>query len=324
MNAKKAGILFCAIVLSYTTIELLLTFTRLGGMMGVEGSLVVSELIMIVPCLIAFLACKEPFAEVFGVKKVHPVLIPLSIVLTWTVLPLITCCNAFTMYFVENEAAAIFDSLSELPLPLVALFSSVIAPVCEEWTFRGILYTGFRKNGSAFQAILLTAVLFGMFHMNLNQMVYAMVLGIFFAILREVTGSIVPSIICHMTVNGGSTIMMFLEADKVSEVAAESADVLNAESISMLLCMLIPIAALATALALGLLIKIAKTQKALPKLQNIVEGRVRDRGKVVNKAVILGMVVCIIFVMLPFILGVLGDVIPWNDWFPSEVTEYDV
>ena len=153
MNAKRAGILFCAMVLFDTVIELLMSFTDLGKQMGVVGALVASELIMIIPCVCAFLFCKEPFGQTFGVRKVNPVLVPLCIVLTWTVLPLVTCCNAFTMYFTDNQASAIFDSLSDLPLPVVALFSSVIAPVCEEWTFRGILYTGFRKNGSALQAI---------------------------------------------------------------------------------------------------------------------------------------------------------------------------
>ena len=302
MNAKRAGILFCAMVLFSTAIELLMTFTDLGEHMGLVGALVASELIMIIPCMFAFLFCKEPFGQTFGVRKVRPVLIPLCIVLTWTILPLVSCCNAFTMYFSENEATAIFDSLSDLPLPVIALFSAVIAPICEEWTFRGILYTGFRKNGSALQAMLITAVLFGLFHMNLNQMLYAMVLGIFFAALREVTGSILPSIICHMTVNGGSTLLLLLGSGELAGALEESSDALVPETISTLLSMLIPVAAVMTAVALGMLIKIAKTQNALPKLLNIADGRVRERGHVIGVPVILGMVICVVFVISELVL----------------------
>ena len=302
MNAKRAGILFCVIVLVSTGIELLLSFTGLGEAMGVVGALVASELIMIIPCMFAFFLCKEPFGQTFGVRKVRPVLLPLCIVFTWTILPLVTCCNAFTMYFTGNEASAIFDSLSELPLPVIALFSSVIAPICEEWTFRGILYTGFRKNGSALQAILITALLFGLFHMNLNQMMYAVVLGIFFAALREVTGSILPSIICHMTVNGGSTLLLLLGSGELAGTLEESSEGLSPETISLLLSVMLPAAAVMVAPALGLLIKIAKTQGELPKLCNIVEGRIRERGRVIGAPVIVGMVICAGFVVLELVL----------------------
>ncbi len=302
MNAKRAGILFCAMVLFDVSVELLMAFTELGKHIGVVEALVASELIMIIPCILAFLFCKEPFGQTFGVRKVRPVLIPLCIVLTWTILPLVTCCNAFTMYFSENEAAAIFENLSGLPLSVIALFTSLIAPVCEEWTFRGILYTGFRKNGSALQAMLITAVLFGLFHANLNQMMYAMVLGIVFAALREVTGSILPSIICHMTVNGGSTLLLLLGSGELGETLGESSDVLTPETVSMLLSLMIPVAAVMIAPALGLLIKIAKTQKALPKLQNIVEGRVREKGHIIGIPLIVGMVICVGLVVLNLVV----------------------
>lgn len=305
MNAKRSGILFCAIVLVCAAIELLLYFwANSGNRITVVGSLVISELIMIVPCLIAFLACRKPFGETFGVHKVRPAVLLLCIVFTWMLLPLITCCNAFTLYFTQNETTEIFSSMSDLPVPVIAAFAAVIAPACEEWTFRGILYTGFRKNGSALQAILMTAVLFGLFHMNLNQMVYAMVLGIFFAILREVTGSILPSIVCHMTVNGGSTLLMLLESEQLTDMVEgieESSGALTADMISKILSVMIPVAAFAAALALGLLIKIAKTQKALPQLRNIVEGRQREKGKIVGVPVCLGMLVCVVFVILELI-----------------------
>ena len=56
---------------------------------------------------------------------------------------------------------------------ILAVFAAIVGPLFEELIFRGILYTGFRRNGSALQSIVLTAVLFGLFHMTLNQMVYA-------------------------------------------------------------------------------------------------------------------------------------------------------
>ncbi|MBR1471363.1 MAG: CPBP family intramembrane metalloprotease [Lachnospiraceae bacterium] len=307
MNAKKAGWLFGAIVVIYILAEILLGLTPLAKEMGVTGALVLSEAIMIVPCFFAWLLSRQGFCDVFGVHKVKPATIPLSIVFTWMLLPLVSCFNVFTLYFTGNEAVEIFDTLGELPMPVVALFAAVIAPLVEEWTFRGILYGGIRKNGSALQAMLCTAVMFGLFHMNLNQMAYAFALGIFFGALREVSGSIWPSVVCHMTINGGSTLLLLLEGtldEELMEEAQAGLD-MNAEMISTVLAVMLLMAAFSTALALGLLIRIAKTENALGRLQNILSGRKREKGRVLNVPMIIGIVLCVGVIILELVVEML-------------------
>lgn len=302
MNAKRAGILFLAMILFERAIVRVLIITQMQ--VGVITGSILSELIMIVPVLVVYAISRGSFSEVFGIRKVRLSTLLLSVVFTVTLLPMVACCNAFSMYFTKNETVEILESFSSLPFALLFLFAAVVAPICEEWTFRGILYSGFRKSGSALQAIVITGVLFGLFHQNLNQMIYAMVLGFFLAALREVTGSILPTIVCHMTVNGISTVSSFLEESKPEESSgtaqslANMQDMISPEMISNALILLIPMAAVMGMLAFGLLIRIAKTQQALPRLKNILEGREQEKGKVLGIPLIVGMVICTIFVFL--------------------------
>ena len=71
--------------------------------------------------------------------------------------------------------------------------------------------------------------MFGLMHMNLNQFVYAFVIGIAFGVLCEVTGSILPGFFAHLLINGSSTVSMYFleDAGKVSEEMSK-ADILLA------------------------------------------------------------------------------------------------
>lgn len=85
---------------------------------------------------------------------------------------------------------------------MVALFvcGVIIAPAMEEIIFRGIAY---RKLGGYGQAayILVTSLIFGLFHLNLGQFFYATVLGLLFAKITWDTGTVRYSIILHIMVN---------------------------------------------------------------------------------------------------------------------------
>ena len=188
---------------------------------------------------------------------------------------------------------------------MAVLFAAVIAPVCEELTFRGIIFTGLRKNGSALQAIFISAALFGLFHMNINQALYAFALGVFFGAIREITGSIIPSIICHMTVNGGAAILLVTQKDLFMddgrmEAAAEA--VMEGDMMSQALGYMIIAAFVGAALALCLLAYIAKKQGAVEKMRAIWDERISGKGKVVSLSLIIGSAVAVIYMIVAFIL----------------------
>ena len=82
-----------------------------------------------------------------------------------------------------------------------SFISSVIfAPIGEELIFRGVVLRNSAKISGRF-AIFFSALMFGLMHGNPYQCVLGFLLGIALALLTMRTGSIIPSIICHMVCN---------------------------------------------------------------------------------------------------------------------------
>ena len=96
-----------------------------------------------------------------------------------------------------NPVEAILNGQSLIPQFVVA---AVIAPIVEEVVFRKLLIDRMQPYGEK-TAVILTAVLFGLFHGNLSQFLYAFLVGLLFGYLYVRTGKIRYSIAIHMTIN---------------------------------------------------------------------------------------------------------------------------
>ncbi|MDE5992336.1 MAG: CPBP family intramembrane metalloprotease, partial [Oscillospiraceae bacterium] len=73
-------------------------------------------------------------------------------------------------------------------------------PIGEELVYRGIVLRCTAKISQRF-AIFLSAFIFGIMHGNPYQFVLGFLLGIPMAMITIRTGSLIPSIICHMSAN---------------------------------------------------------------------------------------------------------------------------
>ena len=85
---------------------------------------------------------------------------------------------------------------------LVAAFAVVAAaPVGEELFFRGLLYGGLRSRSRLVPALLLSGILFGLFHLNVGVLVPFAAIGVLFAWAVERSGSLWTSIGAHAAFN---------------------------------------------------------------------------------------------------------------------------
>ena len=84
----------------------------------------------------------------------------------------------------------------------------VLAPVFEEMLFRGIILRGFLKNYSATKSIIITAVLFGVLHLNPVQSIIAALLGLALGWIFVKTGSLWVCILFH-ALNNGLAILLY-------------------------------------------------------------------------------------------------------------------
>jgi len=108
---------------------------------------------------------------------------------------------------VTNPVKELINS-SDIWLNLVLV--SIIGPVLEELFFRKLLVDRSIKYGARV-SILLSALIFGFFHGNLNQFFYAFLLGGFFAYVYIQTGKITYTIALHILVNFlGSVVSVFV------------------------------------------------------------------------------------------------------------------
>lgn len=87
------------------------------------------------------------------------------------------------------------------------LFTMAVLPAfLEEIVLRGIFLSGYKDLGS-FRAVIYTALLFGLLHMNPQQVPYAVFAGLVFCFLVERMGSIWASVIPHFLINGSSVVL---------------------------------------------------------------------------------------------------------------------
>jgi hypothetical protein len=100
----------------------------------------------------------------------------------------------------SNEATnEMLDSLLTNNLSIL-LYTSIFGPIAEELVFRGFLLRRFQAGGRLF-AIVMTSILFGLFHMNFVQIPYATIVGLVLAYVALEYG-ILWSIILHIINNG--------------------------------------------------------------------------------------------------------------------------
>ena len=72
----------------------------------------------------------------------------------------------------------------------------VIAPVFEEFIFRGVILHALKPYGNGL-AIFTSGILFGLYHGNFQQCFYTAAAGIALAYIADVTGSIFPTTVIH-------------------------------------------------------------------------------------------------------------------------------
>jgi len=89
----------------------------------------------------------------------------------------------------------------------------ILAPFLEEMLFRGIILRGFLNHYSSKKAIILSSLLFALFHLNFYQIPFAFVVGCYLGWLFYNSKSLWPCIFAHASFNAGSYIFYSLQID---------------------------------------------------------------------------------------------------------------
>ena len=165
----------------------------------VYGTLI--EVAIMIPAIVYIRMKGENLLESLGFHKVKITTILLTVLLTLLSMPLYMCANVLSQIFVPNTVVQASSQLLSGSLLASWFVMTIAAPICEEIAIRGFCFNRFRKVTSLLVAAFVSAVMFGIIHLNINQMCYAIVLGVVFALANFASGSIWTSITMHFLVH---------------------------------------------------------------------------------------------------------------------------
>lgn len=184
--------------------------------------LVSSQIALLLPSVCFFLKYKVPVMEYLHIKPLRIATLLLIVVFTYVSYPLISLCNYVSLYFTENVIDNTMEELlQQYPTIICVIAVAFIPCIVEEIIFRGVLYRAYKQCGIGI-AVVFTALLFGLFHMNLNQMSYAVVMGIVLVTLNEVTGSMLGSMLMHFLINATSILSASAYYKQYGNIQAQS------------------------------------------------------------------------------------------------------
>lgn len=93
------------------------------------------------------------------------------------------------------------DTMTGQPVWLLFLTVGLLAPAAEELIFRGLVFRRMKDFMNPWAAIILSALLFGIYHGNMIQFLYASLMGILLAVIYHRTGTLWTSILAHVVAN---------------------------------------------------------------------------------------------------------------------------
>ena len=136
----------------------------------------------------------------------------------------------------ENVSLETFDSTLNNPL-MTFLFMCIVTPVCEEIIFRGCIGSNFKKYGIKF-AMIMSSVLFALYHLNFLQLVSAFIMGtVLFYIAMNY--SVKWSILFHFINNAMAITASQLLKDNIESAAVINGAVYAVEAVFVIIALIL-------------------------------------------------------------------------------------
>jgi len=192
------------------------------------GLLITEFIIILVPTLFYLKMRQYSLKRVLRLNRIsikQALLIPIIVIFSY---PIGVFFN-YLMLIILNHFGKV--SANTVPIPesgqemiIGLIVVALSAGICEEIMFRGFVMKAYERQG-VIKSILYSAILFGLFHFNIQNLLGPIYLGILFGYIVHKTDSIFSSIIAHTTNNAFALILGML-VSKINidpEIAADVA-----------------------------------------------------------------------------------------------------
>lgn len=212
MHSVKKGNLFILLFLLYFLLTSIVMSLALD-MVGITNSVIITGFAqffgIFIPSLLYIYYTKESIKKVFHLRAPGVLNIVLSLLFAFCIFPMIWLLNLITQLFFTQPINDMINASIGLPYLVSVLIVAVFPGIFEELVTRGIFVYNY-GNKSIWVTSIMSGLVFGMIHMNINQFSYAFVLGFFFSIIVHITGSIFTSIAMHFTINFINISMLYV------------------------------------------------------------------------------------------------------------------
>ncbi|SEF93312.1 type II CAAX prenyl endopeptidase Rce1 family protein [Lachnospira multipara] len=312
MEIKKVNLFFPIFIFGYIFLNVAIALIERALIsMGVIGKMtsavlfIQNELVIVIMllgfCLITKTGIKDLRFKMLGIKEII-----LSIIIGYLIIPMSLFLTNITSLFVENAAQQTVSEVSTYPLIIQIILIAVMPAIVEEFTFRGLYYGTYRKIKRYFQAMLLSAILFGFFHMNFDQFVYATFMGVVFAKLTEATGSILSSMCAHFAFNTFSVTVSYFSSANASALQEASQQTSTDSSVGGVTLLGLALLLVLGMLFLGLVLLIIEYleksrikretgEQIASNCENVSQDEKKER--LITLPLVLGMIVCFVYMV---------------------------
>lgn len=303
MNPKKVNWLFLTTLLVEAAV---MAFMYLCSdiSLGIIESLLLSQLIVLVPAVLFLFGTRTDPGRLIAHNRPKFTTALLVVVFTFLCMPAIIAVNAFSMLFVDNEVAGLQSYMLSVPWWQILLMVGIIGPVSEEFVFRGVIYHGYKTSQRFVGSMLLSALLFGLTHLNFNQMSYAVLVGIVSVLLLEGSGSIFYSMLFHICINTTNVVQMLVQKAQGTIMSQEESmayiertmQMPYKQALAVSVSVYAVIAAGTAALAGCLLYLIVKKENRVQHMQQLLHGNTGEkRTKLISVPLVISVVLCLLY-----------------------------
>ncbi len=147
---------------------------------------------------------KTPFIKLFECEKPSLKSVIATILIAIGMLFGLSSVNETVFEFVKglglNVKEPSLPTFSIFNLISILIFVCILPPILEEIIFRNILFKNFSKYGTVV-AILITSLIFSLYHMSITQTVYQFIVGVLFSLIILKGGNYLLTAFAHLINN---------------------------------------------------------------------------------------------------------------------------
>jgi len=208
---KHVGILYSVVVFLFITIGSKVQQNEL------YSGLVITEFVLIAaPCLALLYICRYNVKEVLRINRVGFLNLFLILFIMILAIPVINMINLANLWVIRLIFGRIVIEQPPIATSAPGLLLNVLvfggaAGICEEIMFRGVVQRSFERIGQI-KAILITAFLFGLLHIDFQKLLGTFLLGSLIGFIVYRTNSIFSGIFAHFINNSSAVLLGFMSS----------------------------------------------------------------------------------------------------------------